>query len=133
METRQVEPTGWVGWIAFAGVMLIIVGALQALYGLVAIFNDQWVVWNNGNSVWLDITAWGWVHLIAGIVLVLAGLGVFTGNVLARAVGVVVAALSAILAFLGLPLYPIWSLIVITLDVLVIWALIAHGGEVRRV
>jgi hypothetical protein len=73
------------------------------------------------------------VHLIAGIVLVLAGLGVFTGNVLARAVGVVVAALSAILAFLGLPLYPIWSLIVITLDVLVIWALIAHGGEVRRV
>ena len=132
-DTRMDTTTGWVGWIAFAGIMLMIIGGLQALYGLVAILNDEWVVWGNGNAVVIDITAWGWIHLVIGILVVLAGVGVLVGNVLARAVGVVVAAVSLIASFMALPLYPLWSLIVITLDVLVIWALVAHGKEVRSV
>jgi hypothetical protein len=132
-DTRMAEPTGWIGWIAFAGIMMMILGALQAFYGLVAIVNDEWVLWGNGNAVVIDITAWGWVHLIIGIVVVLAGIGVLLGNVLARIVGVVVAAVSLIASFLALPLYPVWSLVVITLDVLVIWALVAHGSEMKRV
>lgn len=131
--TRASEPTGWVGWIYFAGIMLMIVGALQAFYGLVAVLNDEWVLWGNGNAVYLDITAWGWVHLIIGIVVFLAGLGVLAGNIVARMVGVVVAAISLISAFLALPLYPVWSIILIAIDVLVIWALTAHGREVRSV
>jgi hypothetical protein len=132
-DTRMAEPTGWIGWIAFAGIMMMILGALQAFYGLVAIVNDEWVLWGNGNAVVIDITAWGWVHLIIGILVVLAGIGVLLGNVLARIVGVVVAAVSLIASFLALPLYPVWSLVVITLDVLVIWALVAHGSEMKRV
>jgi hypothetical protein len=132
-DTRMAAPTGWIGWIAFAGIMMMILGALQAFYGLVAIVNDEWVLWGNGNAVVIDITAWGWVHLIIGIVVVLAGIGVLLGNVLARIVGIVVAAVSLIASFLALPLYPVWSLVVITLDVLVIWALVAHGSEMKRV
>jgi hypothetical protein len=130
-HVQEVERTGWTGWIAFAGVMMIVVGGLQAIYGLVALFNDDWVVWSNGNAVFLDITVWGWVHLAIGIVVVLAGIGVMSGNIAARSIGVLVAAISLVAAFLALPLYPVWSIIVITIDVLVIWALIAHGGEMR--
>ena len=129
MEQRT-EPTGWVGWIMFAGIMMIIAGSLNAVYGLVALFNDDWVVWGNTGAVVLDITQWGWVHLILGVVVLLAGAGVMSGNILARTVGVLVAGISLIVNFLALPVYPVWSLVIITLDVLVIWALIAHGREV---
>ena len=129
--TQQVERTGWTGWVVFAGVMMIVVGALQAIYGLVAVLNDEWVVWGNGKAVLLDITAWRWIHLIIGIVVVLAGFGVLSGNILARIIGVAVAVISLIASFLALPLYPVWSIIVIALNVTVIWAVTAHGGEMR--
>ncbi len=127
------EPTGWTGWIAFAGVMMIIGGALNLFYGIVAVVNDDWVVWTNRGNVVLDVSEWGWVHIILGAIVLLAGIGVFSGNILARTVGVIVASISLIVNFFYIPVYPLWALIVITLDVLVIWALTAHGGEVRKV
>ena len=111
--------------------MMIIVGLLDAFYGLIAVVNDNWVVWGNRGSVYLDITTWGWVHLILGIVVVLAGIGVITGNLLARIIGVLVIGVSLVLNFLSMPVYPVWSIVLITIDALVIWALIAHGQEVR--
>jgi hypothetical protein len=90
------------------------------------------VVFTNRGDVSLDLSAWGWVHIIVGAIVVLAGFGVFTGNILARIVGVLVAVVSLIANFLWLPVYPVWSIIIITIDVLVIWALTAHGGEMRR-
>ena len=131
MEQRNAEPTGWVGWIFFAGFMLLLVGVLQAFYGLVALFNDEWVVWGNRGAVYLDITTWGWVHLVLGIVVVLVGLGVMTGNILARTIGVVIAGFSLLVNFMALPVYPVWSIVLITIDVLVIYALVAHGREVK--
>lgn len=125
------QPTGWVGWITFAGVMLIIAGCFQAIYGLVAIFNDTWVAWGERGAVFFDVTTWGWIHGILGAVLILAGLGVLSGNLAARIAAVAVATLSAIVAFLAIPLYPIWSIGIIVIDVLVIWAVIVHGREVR--
>ena len=107
--------------------MMIIVGLLDAFYGLIAVVNDNWVVWGNRGSVYLDITTWGWVHLILGIVVVLAGIGVITGNLLARIIGVIVVGVSLVLNFLSMPVYPVWSIVLITIDALVIWALIAHG------
>ena len=79
-----------------------------------------------------DTTTWGWIHLIVGIVVILAGFGIFTGNVLARSVGVIVAVVSAIANFMWLPYYPIWSVIVIAIDIAVIWALTAHGRDLAR-
>ena len=123
--------TGWTGWITFAGVMMVIGGALNALYGLIGIVNDEWVVWTNRASLYLDISQWGWIHLIVGLIVLFSGIGVFSGNVLARTVGVIAVSLSLIANFFFIPAYPLWSLIVVTIDVLVIWALIAHGKEMR--
>ncbi len=127
----ETQHTGWTGWIAFAGIMMIIAGSLNALYGIIALVNDEWVVWGDRGSLLLDLTQWGWVHVIVGLVLVLSGIGVFSGNLLARTVGVVVAGVSLIANFLFIPAYPLWALAVVTIDVLIIWALTAHGSEMR--
>jgi hypothetical protein len=131
--TNDQGPTGWTGWIGFAGVMMIIGGFLNAFYGLVAVVNDEWVVWTNRSAMYLDLTQWGWVHIILGLVIVLAGFGVFTGNVLARTLGVVIAAISLMANFFFIPAYPIWAITVIVIDLLVIWALTVHGHEMRQV
>jgi hypothetical protein len=128
---RDTERTGWTGWISFAGVMLILAGSLGLIFGIIAAVNDKWVVFGNRGAVSLDISTWGWIHIIVGAIVLLAGFGVFTGNILARIIGVLVALASLILNFLWLPVYPVWSVIIITIDVLVIWALTAHGSEMR--
>jgi hypothetical protein len=124
--------SGWVGWIGFAGVIMMMLGTFHAIQGLVALFNDEYyLVGSSGLVIELDYTAWGWVHLIAGAVLVAAGLGVFGGQVWARAVGVVTAMLSAIVNVAFLAAYPVWSLMMIALSVVLILALTVHGSEVK--
>lgn len=128
------DASGWVGWIAFAAVMMIIGGSLNLVYGFIALVNDTWVGWNEATSsaVLIDLTSWGWAHIILGACLLLAGIGVLSGNILARTIGVIVAGVSMIGNFFFIPVYPIWSIIVIVIDILVIYALTAHGGEMRR-
>jgi hypothetical protein len=133
MTSTGTQPTGWTGWAAFAGVMMIIGGSISAFQGLVAVINDEWVVWGNQANLYLDISQWGWVHLIIGLIVVAAGFGIFSGNVLARTVGVIIAAVSMVSNFLWLPAFPVWAIIIITVDALVIWALTAHGDEMRVV
>ena len=129
METDNYS--SWaVGWAGFAGIMLIIVGVMDFIQGLVAIVNDEFYVIDDDWVVKFDVTTWGWIHLILGVVLVLAGLGIFTGNVAARTVGVIVAGLAAIANFAWLPYYPVWSIILIAVSVAVIWALTAHGRDI---
>ena len=77
----------------------------------------------------LDVTSWGWIHLIIGLIMFLSGIGIFSGNVLARTVGVGVAGLSALANFMALPYYPVWSIVVIAIDVAIIWALTVHGRD----
>jgi len=126
------QRTGWTGWILFAGVMMIIGGSLNLLYGIVAAVNDEWVVFTNRADVYLDVSQWGWVHIIVGSIVLLAGIGLFSGNILARIVGVIVAGVSLVVNFFFIPVYPFWALTVITIDALVIWALTAHGREMRE-
>ena len=76
------------------------------------------------------MTTWGWIHLIAGIIIYLAGFGLFSGAVWARTVGVILAAISAFVSFAWIPLYPVWSIVIIAIDVAVIWALTAHGRDI---
>jgi hypothetical protein len=121
----------WTGWIGFAGVMMMLGGTINAFYGLVALVNDQWVVWANRGAMYFDLTTWGWILLGSGIVVFLAGLGVLTGNVAARAIGVLIASLSLIANFFFIPAYPFWAISVMAIDAVVIWALTAHGHEVR--
>jgi len=126
------EPTGWVGWIFFAAVLMILAGTMNAIHGLIAIVNDEWVVWGNRADIYLDLTTWGWVHLIIGVLVVLAGFGLLSGNVLARAVAVLLASVAIIANFLFIPAYPVWALTIIAINVFVIYALTAHGGELRE-
>jgi hypothetical protein len=128
---EDTQTTGWTAWIAFAGVMMMIGGLLNAFYGLIAVINDEWVVWGNRGAVYLDISQWGWVHIVVGLAVVLCGFGVFSGNVFARSVGVLIASLSLIVNFFFVPAYPLWAMTVIVIDALVIWALIVHGREMR--
>jgi hypothetical protein len=125
------EPTGWVGWITFAAAFMMIGGGLNAMYGLIAILNDEWVVWNHSNALLLDLTQWGWIHIVMGLVVFASGVGVLSGNIAARTVGVIAAGLSLITNFLFMPAYPLWSLTVMVIDTLIIWALIVHGHELR--
>jgi hypothetical protein len=123
--------TGWTNWIVFASVMMMIGGALAIFQGLVAAINDEWVVWRNAEALYLDLSAWGWAHMAIGAVVLLCGVSILSGNILARAVGVFVASLSLVTNFMFMPAYPVWATIVIAVDVLVIWALIVHGREMR--
>jgi hypothetical protein len=138
MDTTRVaygnepDPTGWTGWVVFAGFMMILVGLFQAIQGLVALFDDGfYLVGESGLVVDVNYNVWGTIHLLFGLVLVLSGLGVLAGNLAARTVGVILAGLSALvnMAFIGA--YPVWSLIIITVDVLVIYSLIVHGKELH--
>ncbi|MET0904002.1 MAG: hypothetical protein ABWZ52_12235 [Acidimicrobiales bacterium] len=127
----QNEPSGWaIGWALFAAVILITVGCFQVIAGISAIAEDDVIVKTPNYIFDLDVTQWGWVHLILGAVLILAGLGIMSGNVLARTVGVFVAALSMIANFAFIPYYPVWSIVIIAVNVAVIWALTAHGRDV---
>jgi hypothetical protein len=125
-------PTGWVGWIVFAGTMLILMGLIQAIEGLVALFDDgYYLVTQDGLVVNVDYTAWGWIHLLLGLVASATGLGMLVGQTWARVIGVVIAGVSALVNVAFLAAYPFWATIVITFDVIVIYALTVHGRETK--
>jgi hypothetical protein len=124
------EPPGWAaGFIVFAAVMMMMTGVFQALEGLIAIFQNEFYVQTRNYLFKFDATAWGWIHLILGIIVALAGWGLLSGRTWARVVGITLAALSATANFLFIPYYPFWTLLIIALDVLVIWALAVYGGR----
>ena len=112
------------GLSIFAASILMVGGLFQFFEGLVAVVNgNEFLVRTSDYVFQFDATAWGWIHLILGLVLFVAGIGIFTGNLLARGVGIVAAGLSALANFLWIPYYPVWAIVVLTLDVFVIWAL----------
>lgn len=117
------------GFAMFAGAVLIVTGICQALAGIAALFRDQVYVATPNYIYSFDITAWGWVHIIIGAALALTGLGVIQGQTWARVVGIVLASLSIIANFLFIPHYPVWSIVIIALDVAVIWALVRETRE----
>jgi hypothetical protein len=125
--------SGWTGWVVFAGIMLIMLGAFQVIEGLVALFEKgYYLVASSGLVLHVDYNVWGWVHLILGILAVATGFGLLAGNTAARVVGIVLAVLSAILNLIFIAAYPVWSTIVIAVDIIVIYAIVVHGGELKR-
>ena len=130
--TTSRPSTTAIGLTVFAGVMMIVLGVMQVIQGAVALFNDDFYVVGQKWTFEFDLTTWGWIHLLVGVLVLVAGFFVFNGAVWARAVGIAVAALSAVLNFMWLPYYPVWGLIIIALDVMVIWALSVHGREFAR-
>ncbi len=114
------------GWAFFAGILLFMIGVFNIIWGLTALLNDTAVtVGQQGLIVW-DLTAWGWIHLILGVVLIATGLGLFGGKGWARWMAILFAMLSAFAQIAWMATYPIWSILIITLDIIIIYQLTAR-------
>jgi hypothetical protein len=131
-QAQEPTPTLWAGWIMFGSVMMMMLGSFHVIQGLVALLrSDYYLVGQNGLTINIDYTAWGWAHLVLGAVVAGTGFAVLFGQTWARIVGVVIAGASALVNLAFLSAYPVWSTMMIVLDVLVIWALTVHGAEMR--
>lgn len=131
---QQREPSGAaVGWTMFAGLMMIMIGIWWGIAGLVALVNDDFYAVTRNYVFRFDATTWGWIHLILGILVLLAGFALFSGAIWARTVGVLMALLATLVGFAWLPWYPVWAVLIIIASISVIWALTAHGRDVTRV
>lgn len=125
------EETGWTGWVAFAAFMMMISGSLTGIIGFLAVINNNWTLWNNNGAPYGSPYGWGWWSMLVGVVVFSVGAALLRGSLFARTVAVFVAAGSLISHFVSLNVAPLWSLIVITIDILVIWAVVVHGKEMK--
>jgi hypothetical protein len=125
------QTSAWTGWIVFAGITMIMIGSFNAIEGLVALFNQNFYVAGPQNILVFDLTTWGWVHLIIGSLVAITGIALLADAGWARPVTVVLAALNAIVQLTFVTVYPVWSLVAMTLCVVVIWAIVVHGNESR--
>jgi hypothetical protein len=123
-EERQ--PTGWT---VFAGCVLLIIGSLDALYGLAAVLNNEVILVGGHGVILADITTWGWVHLILGSIVALTGIGLFAGISSARWAAVFFITINAIAQIVWFPAAPLWAMLIIFLDVVVIYQLTARWEE----
>ena len=124
--------SAWAGWVRFAGAIMILLGLFNVIEGIVALFKDNYYAVSPQGLLVFDLTGWGWVHLIIGVLAVGTGVGLFSGAGWARICAVVLATINAVAQLTFLSAYPVWATVVIALDVVVIWAVIVHGGELKR-
>ncbi len=131
MEIERSTATGWVAWVLFGGIMLVLLGALHLTVGLVALLRPEFIAGDRADQL-LDIplTSIGWLHVGLGVLALVSGVGLIRGLTWARVVSVVLALLAALVNFAFVSVYPIWSVIGIGLAVLIAWAVAAHGREV---
>jgi hypothetical protein len=130
MDRDRPPVSGWaVGFTAFAGAIMLLIGTFQLFAGLAAILENEFFAVGRNYAYEIDVSEWGWIHLIIGIIIVAAGIGVFSGAVWARTVGIALALLSAISNFFFIPYYPVWAVLIIALNVIVIWALASYGRD----
>jgi hypothetical protein len=121
---RADDVSGWaVGGTVFAGVIMVMIGVFHAIAGIVAIVDDTFFVVARNYTFEFDVTSWGWIHLIGGVIVALGGAYVFSGATWARVLGITLAVVSAVANFFFIPYYPFWSLLMIALAVWVIWSL----------
>jgi hypothetical protein len=126
-------PTGWVGWLLFAGIMLIMLGAFQAILGVVALLDHGFFVANRGSQVIIkDYTTWGWVHIALAAIAVGAGIGLLLGLTWARVIAVILCVVNVIISFAFLGAYPWWGVLLIAFSVITAYGIVAHGGEMEE-
>lgn len=132
MAQRADNTTGWVGWIYFAGIILVVRAIFQGFFGVVALSKDSFYVVTQHQLAVFNFQAWGWVHIALAVILLTAGFSLFNGGFWGRIVACFAASLSLLANLIFLPAYPIWAIAAILLDVLVLYAILVHGDEVRE-
>jgi hypothetical protein len=127
-STTTAKTAGWAAGIkAFAGSLLVVIGSFNLIYGFAAVFNDQIWVEGQNRTFLFDLTVWGWVHVVLGALLVLVGIGIFQNASWATIAAAALVMINMVTQMIALPAYPWWSLVVIALDAVILWALLAHG------
>lgn len=130
---QRVTRTGWTGWAQFGGVILFVSGIFSVIQALIALIRtNAYYTVVDGDLFIFDTTGWGWWNLLIGVFLILTAIALLAGATWARVVAVVLAVISSIIQMMLIPVQPWWSFIVIAIDVLVIYALVAHGDELRE-
>jgi hypothetical protein len=120
------------GWTILAAVLMFFGGLMSIFEGIAAIARDDLIVVTHNYAYTLDVTSWGWIHVLLGALIAAAGLALFTGTLWARVIGIMLAALGMFANFLWLPYYPFWAILLIALDVFIIWALCAGMTKSNR-
>ncbi|GAB3606920.1 hypothetical protein GCM10027413_23290 [Conyzicola nivalis] len=124
--------SGWTDWVRFAGVILIVGGIFNLIQGLAALLGpDAYFGVVNGELLVFNVEGWGWWNVLIGALTIPTGIALFGGATWARIVAVVLAVASAIVQMILVPVQPWWSFIVIGIDVLIIYAIVAHGKDLR--
>lgn len=130
---QRVTRTGWTGWAQFGGVILFVSGIFSVIQALIALIGtNAYYTVVDGDLFIFDTTGWGWWNLLIGVFLILTAIALLAGATWARVVAVILAVISSIIQMMLIPVQPWWSFIVIAIDVLVIYALVAHGDELRE-
>lgn len=131
---KEEHVSGWVGWIGFAGFLMILSGIFHMISGLVGVFDQSFFLVSGEEGILLfqSVAAWGWANLLIGAIILLAGFSLFSGSMWSRIIAVLLAMLAATANLLSISLYPIWSVIMITLSVFVMYAVIVHGDDMRE-
>jgi len=131
MSAQTNTPTGWVGWGYFASIMMMVLGFLQGIDGLVGIFKSNYYVVTSTHIIAFNFKTWGWINLVLGVIIFMAGLELLRGATWARVVAVFLAALRLVANLGFVNSYPIWSITMMVIDALIIYALTVHGHELK--
>lgn len=128
---RDSQPSGWVGWVYFAGILMLVRSFFQAFLGIVALTQNDFYLVTSDKIAVFNFTAWGWIHLAASVVLLTAAFSVFQGGTWGRVVGSLMTGLALVANLIFLPAYPVWAIIAIVVDVLILYALVVRGDEAK--
>lgn len=131
MAQQSSNTTGWVGWVYFAGILMLVRAFFQAFLGIVALTRGDFYVVTKESLTLFNYDAWGWGHIVLAIILLTAGFSVLSGHAWGRVVGVIGFGISLLANMVFLPAYPVWMIAAIIVDVLVLYALIVHGSEAK--
>jgi len=132
MEDATADGAAWAGWIVFASAMLLMIGVFNIFEGIAALVGDRRVLVTPQRLLVVDLTGWGWTLLISGVLLIATGLGLFSAQTWARVTAIIIVGLHAITQIGWLGAYPVWSVLMIGLDTVVLFALCARWPAVRR-
>lgn len=125
------EPTAWVGWVFFGATLLVLIGAMQVVQGLGAIFQPDYFVTTDNAVFVLSLTQWGWTHLILGVLALIGGIGTLAGVAWARIISVIITVLAMLASIAYITTFPIWSIFILVVGAFIIYALTVHGAEIE--
>jgi hypothetical protein len=123
------QKSSFAGWVYFAGILMLIGGIFQSIAGLTALLNDKFYALVNESLLVVDVTTWGWIHLLLGLFIFAAGMAVLSGHLWGRIVAIILAILSIAAQFVFIGAYPLWSILTIIVDIVIIYALVVQGDE----